>query len=109
MPAVMARRTRRSRSGVARTHDGITLSVVDEGPGLPPGDMDRLFDTFTRLEGSDRAKHGTGLGLAIVKGFAEAMGLTVSADNEADPRGACFTLHIPDTRIIIDLPDESLP
>ena len=93
----------------ARTHNGITLSVVDEGPGLPPGDMDRLFDTFTRLEGSDRAKHGTGLGLAIVKGFAEAMGLTVSADNEADPRGACFTLHIPDTRIIIDLPDESLP
>ena len=45
-----------------------------------------MFETFTRLEGSDR-KGGTGLGLAIVKGFAEAMGLTVAAANRGDPRG----------------------
>ncbi|MEL0210059.1 MAG: ATP-binding protein, partial [Novosphingobium sp.] len=51
----------------------------------------RLFETFTRLEGSDR-QGGTGLGLAIVKGFADAMGLVVRAANRADGEGACFTI-----------------
>ncbi|NOW45365.1 two-component system sensor histidine kinase KdpD [Novosphingobium sp. SG751A] len=74
--------------------DGLDLAVIDEGPGLPPGSETRVFETFTRLEGSDR-KGGTGLGLAIVKGFAEAMGLQVSAANRADGKGACFTLRMP--------------
>jgi hypothetical protein len=60
----------------------MTLSVMDEGPGLPPGEEARIFETFTRIEGSDR-KGGTGLGLAIVKGFAEAMGLSVSPPTAA--------------------------
>lgn len=68
----------------------------------------RVFDTFTRMEGSDRAKHGTGLGLAIVKGFAEAMGLGVSAANRGDPTGACFTLRFPQTLILSPLPDEDI-
>ncbi|MGH6632908.1 MAG: ATP-binding protein, partial [Sphingopyxis sp.] len=65
--------------------------------------------TFTRLEGSDRAKHGTGLGLAIVKGFAEAMGLSVEASNNDDPHGACFTIRIPETLIIMHLDDKEQP
>jgi two-component system sensor histidine kinase KdpD len=91
-----------------RLHDAITLSVLDEGPGIPPGAEARIFDTFTRLEGSDRGKHGTGLGLAIVKGFAEAMGLTVSASNSIEPFGACFTITIPQSRIIADYPHEDM-
>ena len=91
-----------------RLPDAITLSVLDEGPGIPAGAETRVFDTFTRLEGSDRIKHGTGLGLAIVKGFAEAMGLTVSASNNMDPFGACFTITIPQALIIIDLPHEDI-
>jgi two-component system sensor histidine kinase KdpD len=71
---------------------GLTLAVMDEGPGLPPGQEARLFETFARLEGSDR-KGGTGLGLAIVKGFAEAMGLTASAANRTDRPGARFTIR----------------
>ncbi|WDF74540.1 sensor histidine kinase [Novosphingobium sp. KACC 22771] len=74
--------------------DGLDLSVIDEGPGLPPGAQARVFETFTRLEGSDR-KGGTGLGLAIVKGFAEAMGLQARAANRTDGQGACFTLAMP--------------
>nr|WP_208411725.1 sensor histidine kinase KdpD [Sphingomonas naasensis] len=77
-----------------RLPDALTLSVLDEGPGLPAGEEARIFETFARIEGSDR-KGGTGLGLAIVKGFAEAMGLSVSAANRSDRRGAVFTLHIP--------------
>jgi two-component system sensor histidine kinase KdpD len=89
-----------------RTPEVITLSVQDEGPGIAPGAEARVFDTFTRLEGSDRVKHGTGLGLAIVKGFAEAMGLDVSASNNREPFGACFTITIPQSLIISDLPRE---
>ncbi|HKX87840.1 MAG TPA: ATP-binding protein, partial [Sphingopyxis sp.] len=90
----------------ARTADAILLSVIDQGPGIAPGNEKRVFETFTRLEGSDRAKHGTGLGLAIVKGFAEAMGLSVEAGNNDDPHGACFTVRIPEALIITHPIDE---
>lgn len=92
-----------------RTADAIRLSVIDRGPGIAPGNEKRVFETFTRLEGSDRAKHGTGLGLAIVKGFAEAMGLSVEAGNNADPHGACFTINIPETLIITTPIDKDIP
>jgi two-component system sensor histidine kinase KdpD len=82
-----------------RAPDGLVLSVLDEGPGLPDGGEDRVFETFTRLEGSDR-KGGTGLGLAIVKGFAEAMGASVSARNREEGPGACFTLLFPESLLV---------
>ncbi|WP_445191933.1 DUF4118 domain-containing protein [Sphingomonas sp. Tas61C01] len=78
----------------------IRLSVLDEGPGLPPGREAEVFETFRRLEGSDRATGGTGLGLAIVKAFAEAMGMTVEAGNRADATGAAFTLVFPSALIV---------
>ena len=49
-----------------------TISVDDDGPGVPPDERDRLFEPFTRLEGSrGRDSGGVGLGLAIVKSVAE--------------------------------------
>ena len=93
----------------SRTAEAILLSVIDQGPGIAPGNEKRVFETFTRLEGSDRAKHGTGLGLAIVKGFAEAMGLTVEAGNNSEPHGARFTIRIPETLIMTDLTDKDIP
>jgi two-component system sensor histidine kinase KdpD len=96
-----------------RTPAELMLSVIDQGPGLPAGQDKRVFETFTRLEGSDRLRHGTGLGLAIVKGFAEAMGLTVEAGNNADTakggRGAHFTIRIPKSLIIVHLDLEDIP
>lgn len=83
-----------------RTIDGIALSVEDEGPGLPPGYEERIWDNFARLQGSDRARTGTGLGLAIVRGFAEAMGFTVSAANRTGGEGARFALHMPERLIV---------
>jgi two-component system sensor histidine kinase KdpD len=82
----------------ARTAE-IVLSVLDEGPGLPAGEEMRVFETFIRLEGSDR-KGGTGLGLAIVKGFAEAMGISVSASNRGAPEGARFSLLLPERLLV---------
>jgi signal transduction histidine kinase len=46
------------------------LRLIDNGPGLPPGDPMRLFDRFQR--GPDAAAGGTGIGLSLVKGFAKA-------------------------------------
>jgi two-component system sensor histidine kinase KdpD len=91
-----------------RQPDGIALSVIDQGPGIPSGSEGRVFDAFMRIEGSDRSKSGTGLGLAIVKGFAEAMGLSVSARGNADESGACFTIFIPQGLIVRGRPEEEL-
>jgi two-component system sensor histidine kinase KdpD len=90
-----------------RPHDALALSVLDEGPGLPPGREREVFETFRRLEGSDRSAGGTGLGLAIVKGFAEAMGMTVSASNRPDRQGARFTIHFPE-RLLVRASDQEL-
>ncbi|WP_237741094.1 sensor histidine kinase KdpD, partial [Novosphingobium sp. B-7] len=81
-----------------RRADGLDLLVLDEGPGLPPGMSLRIFEVFTRVEGSDR-KGGTGLGLAIVRGFARAMGIDVSAANRSDRPGARFTLHFSESQL----------
>jgi two-component system sensor histidine kinase KdpD len=85
-----------------RRHGALALAVLDEGPGIPPGREAEVFETFKRLEGSDRALGGTGLGLAIVKGFAEAMGLMVAAANRIDRDGACFSLTFPETLLVPD-------
>jgi len=81
-----------------RAPDGVTLSILDEGPGLPPGREAEIFEVFRNIEGSDR-KGGTGLGLAIVRGFAEAMAISVSAANR-DTGGAAFSLHFPKALIV---------
>ena len=73
----------------------VLLSVIDRGPGLPAGDPDQVFAAFARGTGSDR-QGGSGLGLAIVRGFADAMGLTLTAaDIDGDETGACFTIAFP--------------
>ena len=84
----------------------LTLAVLDEGPGLPPGQEDEVFEAFRRVEGSDRATGGTGLGLAIVKAFCEAMGMTAQAANREDARGARFALRFPATLIVRDTDPE---
>jgi two-component system sensor histidine kinase KdpD len=86
----------------------VRLAVLDHGPGLPPGRETEVFETFTRLEGSDRAIGGTGLGLAIVKAFAEAMGMIVEATNRAGGEGASFALVFPSPLVIREPPTESL-
>ena len=78
----------------------IRLTILDHGPGLPPGREAEVFETFRRLEGSDRAIGGTGLGLAIVKAFAEAMGMSVEAGNRDNGEGAAFTLVFPADLIV---------
>ncbi len=81
----------------SRRPGALVLAILDEGPGLPTGSEDRLFDRFTHIDGNDRTG-GTGLGLAIVKGFATAMGLEVTAANR-DDGGAVFEIAWPESAI----------
>ena len=84
-----------------RRRDELVLSVLDRGPGLPPGREAEVFETFKRLEGSDRSVSGTGLGLAIITAFAETMGMTVEAANRGDVAGARFTIHFPERLLVL--------
>lgn len=71
----------------------VTLTVDDDGAGIPLGEEEAIFDRFVRVDGSDRSG-GSGLGLAIVKGFCDAMGIGVRA-GRGPGGGASFALAIP--------------
>lgn len=75
--------------------NSLTLQVIDEGSGIPPEDLERVFDTFYRVRKADQVRAGTGLGLSICRGFVEAMGGTIKAANRVDRPGAIFTITMP--------------
>ncbi|MBP0447681.1 sensor histidine kinase KdpD [Roseomonas sp. SSH11] len=68
---------------VAARRDGanILISVEDDGPGIPRGDLMRIFDPFFRASRTDRITAGSGLGLAIARGLARAMGGQITAES----------------------------
>lgn len=78
-----------------RADDQTVIDVIDEGPGIPPDDLERVFDKFYRIPTADRQRAGTGLGLAISRGFIEAMGGRLVASNRTDRSGAVFTITFP--------------
>jgi two-component system, OmpR family, sensor histidine kinase KdpD len=73
----------------------VKLQVVDEGSGITPEEIDRIFDKFHRAEKQDQVRAGTGLGLAISRGFIEAMGGSITCANRSDRQGAVFTIILP--------------
>ncbi len=73
----------------------VVVQVLDEGPGIPVDELDRVFEKFYRVGGADRRRAGTGLGLAICRGFVEAMHGSISAGNRTDRSGAVFTMRLP--------------
>src|ERR1019366_4087296 len=78
-----------------RDKGSVYLQILDEGEGIPPDDLEHIFDKFYRVQKGDQVRAGTGLGLAISRGFVEAMHGTIDAANRTDRTGAAFTISLP--------------
>jgi two-component system sensor histidine kinase KdpD len=88
----------RGRVSVAVRREGpeVVLAVEDDGPGIPPADLHRVFDPFFRASRTDRIAAGSGLGLAICRGLVAAMGGRIAAESPIrDGRGTRMTLRFP--------------
>jgi two-component system sensor histidine kinase KdpD len=73
--------------------DALQVSVIDNGPGLPKGMEQRIFDKFARGE-RESSTPGVGLGLTICRAIVEAHGGKITADNLAEG-GASFVFTLP--------------
>jgi signal transduction histidine kinase len=69
------------------------ITVQDDGPGIAPELVDRLFSPFERLGAEQSSVEGTGLGLAVSRGMIEAMGGRISVRSERG-RGSAFTIEL---------------
>jgi len=76
---------------VTATRAEVIVRVVDQGPGIPEPELERVFEPFYRREGG---RVGAGLGLAIARGFAQANGARLWAESRPD-QGATFALALP--------------
>lgn len=80
---------------ISQNSFGTTISVRDQGCGIAPEHLDRLFERFYRVDKArSRKLGGTGLGLAIVKHIAQAHGGRVTVKSIIN-QGSTFTLHLP--------------
>jgi signal transduction histidine kinase len=75
--------------------DRIVISVSDSGSGIPPEDLQRIFERFSRAAPDPSSpRRGSGLGLSIAKAVVEAHGGTIDVRSEAG-RGSAFRIMLP--------------
>lgn len=82
---------------------GVAVRVSDEGPGIPEGELDAIFEPFTQSSRTRDGSGGTGLGLTICRKIMTAHGGTIEAANAAG-RGALITIRLP---ALAPVPQES--
>src|SRR5580658_3910660 len=74
----------------------LCLSVKDNGIGIPPEALTRIFEMFSQIDGaSARAEGGLGIGLALVKGLLELHGGTIEASSDGPGHGSQFVVRLP--------------
>jgi two-component system, OmpR family, sensor histidine kinase KdpD len=74
--------------------DRIIVRIVDRGPGIPPAQLERVFEPFYRAGAAGSEHRGSGLGLAIARGFAEANGASLHVES-LPGQGATFVFEFP--------------
>jgi DNA-binding response OmpR family regulator len=80
---------------IDKSDEGVSLSVIDEGRGVPQDKLETIFDRFQQVDASDsRQKGGTGLGLAICRTIVEQHGGRIWAEQNAG-QGATFRMFLP--------------
>lgn len=85
----------------------LTITVSDEGMGIPQADLNKIFKRFYRVdEARNSQTGGTGLGLAIVKDIIKLHGGTVEASSAGVGLGTTFTIVLPYTPDLLELDDE---
>jgi two-component system sensor histidine kinase KdpD len=85
-----------------RIGDSVVVRIVDQGPGIPAAERERIFEPFYRGRGpGPRPWTGSGLGLAIARGFVEANGGTISVDS-LPGQGTSFVISLP----LEEIPDQ---
>jgi len=84
----------RIRLRASRGATTLTISVADNGVGIPPGSLADIFTMFSQVKsGPDRSEGGLGIGLALAKGLVELHGGTIEARSEG--RGSEFIVRLP--------------
>ena len=84
--------------GVTHEDEGTVIRIADQGPGLSPEDLGRLFGRFQRLSAKPTAgESSTGLGLSIVKRIIDMHGGHVTAESGGPGQGSTFTVTLPAT------------
>ena len=85
---------------VTHEQDNTIIRIADEGAGLSPEDLGRLFGRFQRLSAKPTAgESSTGLGLSIVKRIIDMHGGEVTADSDGPGQGSTFTVILPATEM----------
>jgi signal transduction histidine kinase len=85
---------------VSHEQDNTVIRIADEGAGLSPEDLVRLFGRFQRLSAKPTAgESSTGLGLSIVKRIIDMHGGEVTADSGGPGQGSTFTITLPATEV----------
>jgi PAS domain S-box-containing protein len=79
-----------------RRGDVVSVTVRDNGIGIPAESLPRIFDMFSQVDRSiERSTGGLGIGLALVKGLVEMHGGTVTAESAGPKKGTTFTVELP--------------
>jgi signal transduction histidine kinase len=100
----------RIRVEVRVDDDGIEVAIRDNGIGLTPQHLARVFDMFTQVDTSlDRSRGGLGVGLAIVRRLVEMHGGRVEARSDGENRGSEFVVRLPRTAESEATPPAPLP